>query len=40
MERMRGEVRAIAPGVDQELYYKECDGLAALRRSPIGALVK
>ena len=40
MERMRGEVRAIASYANQQLYWTECDGVAAFRRSFIGALVK
>ena len=40
MERMRGEVRAIALIANQELDQTECDGIAAFRRSFIGVLVK
>lgn len=40
MERMRGEVRDVAAIADQKLYGTGCDGIAALRRSLIGALVK
>ena len=39
MERMCGEVRAVAAIVDQRLHLAECDGLATFRRSLIGALV-
>jgi hypothetical protein len=38
MERMRGEVGTGAASGNQELYLPECDGIAALRRSLIGAL--
>jgi hypothetical protein len=40
MERMRGEVRAVALMADQWRYLPECDAIAALRRSFIGALAK
>ena len=40
MERMRGEMHDVAAIADQELYEAECDGIAAFRRSLIGALVK
>ena len=39
MERMRGEVRAIALITNRQLDLTECDGIAAFRRSFIGALV-
>lgn len=39
MERMRGEVDVIASIANQEQYWTECDGIAAFRRSFIGALV-
>jgi hypothetical protein len=39
MERMRGEVGVIASIANQEQYWTECDGIAAFRRSFIGALV-
>ena len=39
MERMRGEVYDVAAIADQRLHLAECDGIAAFRRSLIGALV-